>query len=124
MTTEYQRGIEDLRALLRSYGCTFWGREGLLEAYHEFLRKNDLEVLDPTETQKATLSAKSTIANHIRANRAFQNKTRKEIAEASGVSEQVIMNMEKGIGNSRVSTVGRVAAALGIRFNFMAGKEL
>lgn len=58
--------------------------------------------------------SRKNIGNIVRTFRKKQGLTEEQLAEKSGVSRQVIRNIESGTGNPTLSTLDKLGAALGV----------
>ncbi len=59
------------------------------------------------------------VGDRVRAARDRLGKTRKNLSEASGVSERYLADLEAGAGNASLLVLRRIAAALGLEMDFL-----
>jgi transcriptional regulator with XRE-family HTH domain len=69
---------------------------------------------DPTEEGTGAAHDRETLGARLRATRRRQRMTLKEVATRAGISESFLSQVERGLAGASVSTLWRVATALGV----------
>jgi len=86
----------------------------------------DGQVLEDGGSDQESLSDSAFLAQlgeRVRATRARRNMSRKALAETSGVSQRYLAQLEGGAGNISIILLRRVAAALGLRLEWLLGED-
>ena len=65
-------------------------------------------------SEAAVQSSEAPIGERLRAIRLLRRRTLKEVAEAAGVSESFVSQIERGRSNASVASLQRIAGSLGI----------
>lgn len=65
-----------------------------------------------------------TVGQRVRMERQRRGMSRRALAEASGVSERYLAELERGAGNASLLLLRQVAAALGLRIEDLASEPV
>lgn len=76
------------------------------------------------ETEEVIQKLKDDVAAHMRAMRAFRNKTQEEVAKIAGISRAGLSMIEQGKANPQIATLGKISAVLGFSLIFNAIQQL
>jgi transcriptional regulator with XRE-family HTH domain len=68
----------------------------------------------PVETPAAAANGRIELGERLKAIRLLRRRTLREVADAAGVSESFVSQLERGRSNASVATLQRLATALGI----------
>jgi transcriptional regulator with XRE-family HTH domain len=80
-------------------------------------------VTEPALASRPETNGRFEVGERLRAIRQLRRLTLREVAEAAGVSESFVSQLERGRSNASVATLQRLAAALGIEISDLFADE-
>jgi transcriptional regulator with XRE-family HTH domain len=82
-----------------------------------------VQLTEPALADGAATNVGLELGERVRAIRSLRRLTLREVAEAAGVSESFVSQLERGRSNASVATLQRLAAALGIEISDLFAGE-